>query len=31
MLEFKKIKIETPENCNTVLGMAHFIKRKSVV
>lgn len=26
MLEFKKIKIETPENCNTVLGMAHFIK-----
>jgi adenosine/AMP kinase len=26
MLEFKKIKIETPENCNIVLGMAHFIK-----
>jgi adenosine/AMP kinase len=26
MLEFKEIKIETPENCNTVLGMAHFIK-----
>ncbi len=26
MLEFKKIKIETSENCNTVLGMAHFIK-----
>lgn len=26
MLEFKKIEIETPENCNIILGMAHFIK-----
>ncbi len=26
MLEFKKVKIEAPENCNVVLGMAHFIK-----
>lgn len=26
MLEFRKVKIETPENCNVVLGMAHFIK-----
>jgi adenosine/AMP kinase len=26
MLEFKTIKIEVPEGCNVVLGMAHFIK-----
>jgi adenosine/AMP kinase len=26
MLEFKTVKIEVPENCNVVLGMAHFIK-----
>ena len=26
MLEFKKVKIETPEDCNVILGMAHFIK-----
>ena len=26
MLEFKKVKIETPEGCNVILGMAHFIK-----
>jgi len=26
MLEFKTVKIEVPENCNIILGMAHFIK-----
>ena len=26
MLEFKKVKIETPEGCNVILGTAHFIK-----
>jgi adenosine/AMP kinase len=26
MLEFKTVKIEMPENCNVILGMAHFIK-----
>ena len=26
MLEFKKIKIEVPTDCNVVIGMAHFIK-----
>ena len=26
MLEFKKIKIEVPANCNMIIGMAHFIK-----
>jgi len=26
MLEFKKVKIEVPEGCNVILGMAHFIK-----
>ena len=26
MLEFEKIKIEVPANCNTIIGMAHFIK-----
>lgn len=26
MLEFKKARIEVPEGCNVVLGMAHFIK-----
>ena len=26
MLEFKKIRIEVPANCNTIIGMAHFIK-----
>jgi adenosine/AMP kinase len=26
MLELATIKIETPENCNVILGMAHFIK-----
>jgi adenosine/AMP kinase len=26
MLEFKTIKIETPKDCNVILGMAHFIK-----
>lgn len=26
MLEFKTVKIEVPEDCNVVLGMAHFIK-----
>jgi hypothetical protein len=25
-LEFKKVKIEVPEGCNVILGMAHFIK-----
>ena len=26
MLEFKTVKIEVPDGCNVVLGMAHFIK-----
>ncbi len=26
MLEFKIVKIEVPEDCNVILGMAHFIK-----
>ncbi len=26
MMEPKKVKIETPESCNVILGMAHFIK-----
>lgn len=26
VLEFKTIKIEVPEGCNVILGMAHFIK-----
>ena len=26
MLEFKTVKIDTPKDCNVVLGMAHFIK-----
>jgi len=26
VLEFKKIKIEVPANCNMIIGMAHFIK-----
>jgi len=26
MLEFKTVKIEMPEDCNVILGMAHFIK-----
>lgn len=26
MLEFEKVKIEVPEDCNVILGMAHFIK-----
>jgi adenosine/AMP kinase len=26
MLEFKVVKVEVPEDCNVVLGMAHFIK-----
>lgn len=26
MLEFKKVKIEVPEQCNIILGTAHFIK-----
>ncbi|MCD6445213.1 adenosine-specific kinase [Candidatus Bathyarchaeota archaeon] len=26
MLEFKTVKIEVPENCNIILGTAHFIK-----
>lgn len=26
MLEFKTVKIETPKDCNVILGMAHFIK-----
>jgi uncharacterized protein len=25
-LEFKTVKIEPPKDCNTILGMAHFIK-----
>lgn len=26
MLEFKTVKVEVPEGCNAILGMAHFIK-----
>jgi adenosine/AMP kinase len=26
MLEFKKVKIEVPDDCNVILGMTHFIK-----
>jgi adenosine/AMP kinase len=26
MLEFKTVKLEVPEGCNVILGMAHFIK-----
>jgi adenosine/AMP kinase len=26
MLELKTVKIEVPENCSVILGMAHFIK-----
>jgi adenosine/AMP kinase len=26
MFEYKKVKVETPEDCNVILGMAHFIK-----
>jgi adenosine/AMP kinase len=26
MFEFKTVKIETPKDCNVILGMAHFIK-----
>ena len=26
MLEFKTVKIEPPKDCNTIVGMAHFIK-----
>jgi hypothetical protein len=26
MLELKKVRIEVPEQCNLILGMAHFIK-----
>ena len=26
MLELKTVKIETPENCNVIVGTAHFIK-----
>ena len=26
MLELKTVKIETPQNCNVILGMSHFIK-----
>jgi hypothetical protein len=26
MFEFKIVKIEVPEDCNVILGMAHFIK-----
>jgi hypothetical protein len=26
MLEFKKVRIETPTDCNVIVGMAHFIK-----
>jgi len=25
-VEFKRVKIEVPEDCNVILGMAHFIK-----
>jgi adenosine/AMP kinase len=26
MLEFRTVRIETPQDCNVILGMAHFIK-----
>jgi len=26
MLDFKTVKVEVPEGCNVILGMAHFIK-----
>jgi len=26
LLEFKTVKVEVPEDCNVILGMAHFIK-----
>jgi adenosine/AMP kinase len=26
MVEFKVVQVEVPENCNVILGMAHFIK-----
>jgi hypothetical protein len=26
MFEYNKVKVETPEGCNVILGMAHFIK-----
>ena len=26
MLEFKTVKVDVPDNCNVILGMAHFIK-----
>ena len=26
MIEFKTVKVETPKDCNVILGMAHFIK-----
>jgi adenosine/AMP kinase len=26
MLEFRIVKVDVPENCNVILGMAHFIK-----
>ena len=26
MFEFKTVEIKSPENCNVILGMAHFIK-----
>ena len=26
MLEFKTVKVDVPEDCNVILGMAHFIK-----
>jgi hypothetical protein len=26
MLEFKTVKVETPKDCNVIVGMAHFIK-----
>ena len=26
MLEFKTVKVDVPEDCNMILGMAHFIK-----
>ena len=26
MLELKTVKIDPPKDCNTIVGMAHFIK-----
>jgi adenosine/AMP kinase len=26
MLEFRKVKVETPKDCNVIIGMSHFIK-----